>query len=162
MRNSVDVFRKTYEKFGLTQASKMIGIKTYELINYGKISFGPEDAYLTLMDLLRNDFLPKNYKEFKLYYDTMSGVLHWENSPNELTLITVMATPFWDGNKEIPIDIQIIHWLNKEKSESYEDDFSGVIGLGDIKFKNIEELLIWFRDFYLPKTYDFIKSTIKA
>jgi len=162
MRNSVDIFRKTYNKFGLLDASKMMGIKTYELINYGKISFGVEDAYLTLMDLMRDNFLPKNYKEFELYYDTMSGVLHWDCSPNDLTLITVMATPFWEGTKEIPIDMQIIHWLNKEKSESYEDDFSGVIELDDIEFINIEELLIWFRDFYLPKTYDFIKSTIKA
>lgn len=161
MRNSVDVFRRTYEKFGLMDASKIMGLETYELINYGKLSFDIEDAEILLQDMMSNGLLPKTYKGYKLYYDNFSGTLYWGKDINELTIIEVMATPFWGGTKEIPIDIQIIYYTNKDKSESYEDDFSDVIELDNMEFKDIEDLLVWFRDFYLPETYNRIKSIIK-
>jgi hypothetical protein len=162
MRSSVKKFKQIYDDFGLIKSSMMLGITTYEIINFSKSSFGGEEAYTILFDLMMDDLLPRKYKEFELYYDDFSGTLYWEFEPNDLTLITVMATPFWEGLNEIPVDIQVTYWSNKEKSESFEDDFSEAIVLDDIRFENIEELLIWFRDFYLPKTYSLIRSTIYA
>lgn len=162
MKKRAETFKKIYEKFGLREASKMSGIKTYDIIRYSNISFGVKDAYILLMDMMSDGLLPKQYKGYELYYDFLSATLYWEkNNQGSFYQIVVMATPFWNGTKEIPIDIQVIYWMNKEKSESYEDDFSKVIELGDIVFNNIEELLVWFRDFYLPETYNVIKSTIK-
>lgn len=162
MRRSVDLTRKMYDKFGLIRASKMMGVKPYEMINYSKIFFGPEDADTVIHFMMSDGLLPDEYKGFNLNYDSSPGTLSWTKSPTDLIDINVYATPFWEGKNQIPINIDITYWFDKTKKDAYEDNFEYIINLKDVEFKSIEELLIWFRDFYLPKTYNLIKSRIKA
>jgi hypothetical protein len=149
-----------YNKLGLFETSKMLGIKSYDLMKLIKIPFGPDEANTILVDMFHDGLLPEKYKGFDIYCD-MNGIVNWTTSPNDLIDILVLATPFWDGSDQIPVDITIISWFNGKRDQSYEDEYNEVIKPSNTEFKNMEDLLMWFRDFYLPETYNLIKSTIK-
>lgn len=53
-------------------------------------------------------YIEKKYKSkpvlmWKLDVDSMSGTFYWNNPKSE---VSVVATPFWDGEETLPVDVQ--------------------------------------------------------
>lgn len=44
----------------------------------------------------------KDFNGWKLLFDNMSGTFYWTNSKSKNV---IMATPFWEYNDELPIDV---------------------------------------------------------
>ena len=109
------------------------------------------------------------YKEFNLQ-SNLDGVVYWDGElktgefiPDYTEVITVMATPFWDGVDYTPVEID---WFTLE-DRSRKNDKQVVVeteGGGNYyktlkdktRFNNVEELFSWYDEVYLPGVYDII------
>jgi hypothetical protein len=94
----------------------------------------------------------------------MEGILEWVCTNKDIfsnkkyvEKMLIYATPFWDGENKIPIVMSYYEVLDEKTDKTiivFEDDFESI--KIDKTFKDIEELLVWFRDFYLPEVYNVI------
>jgi hypothetical protein len=67
-----------------------------------------------------------------------------------------MATPFWDGNNITPVE-SIEYKIN-----GFTIDEGFYIELKSrIEFDSIEDLLTWYKHFYLPKVYNLILGNLE-
>lgn len=154
-----EILRNLVEKHGVYEASKILGLSHVEVIMKSGIEIDNEMANTVLYDLLREKKIPIHYEEFEIYTDNMTGSFIWEghlkNFLNERIL--VYATPFWDGENYIPIQSDFYRFtINNEEFEiDTMDDFNRVLDSRSI-FDNIEDLLTWYKHFYLPKVHDMI------
>lgn len=159
--------KKLYDlisKNGFWETKEMLNIPAYDLYRISKHPIDCDGAGYVLWELgNKRGLLSKKYKEFTVEFD-YDGVLRWGTQiERDNIYVYVLATPFWDGICEVPVDVE----LEKETG-------SGVILLGSgnsgleffdsygtpKEFKDIEELLIWFKEVYLPETYSTIHRLI--
>ena len=158
---SKETVRNLIDSVGINDAKKILGMKTTEIINFAKILINSELAYDIFYELFSENKLPKIYHEFELYFNRMEGIIQWEctiSNKKYVEKMLIYATPFWDGENDVPIVMSYYEVLDEKTNESiivFEDDFVESIKI-DKTFKDIEELLIWFRDFYLPEVYNVI------
>lgn len=139
-------------EIGFYDAKKMLGMKAYDLFRISKYPIDCEAAGYILYELVYDSLLPSSYRDFNFEYD-FDGILNWYGRNRLGERIVVMATPFWDGNCEVPVDVQIENEL-----ELY-DELYDVYDTPN-EFKTVEELLVWFKDEYLPKTHLTIKKLL--
>ena len=158
------------EKVGIWDAAKMVGISITEILTITKYPLYPTESYEVLLDLISHQKIPTSYEEFIISADSYEGTVSWTPKTSIRTEyngrrftegIMVLATPYWDGMSILPynvgyyvLNINGLHAANEEQPDFY---LSREI---PSKFRDIEDLLQWYEDVYLPGVYDNIINTI--
>lgn len=151
---------------GLSRTAKMMGMSKIDLVNFVKVPIDAESASELLYEYLKNGNLPKTYKEFTIHRG-YNGVFNWFAKlktgyfqPNIMERVYVMATPFWDGVGNTPIDLDTVILYHKGGKilEEQGDDHLQLDHQSE--FRDIDELLTWYNEFYLPNVYDIIMNTL--
>lgn len=168
--NKVENLVKQYlSQFGLVKTSKMVGISLSEVVEIAKIPIDSEIANQILVDMMNNGELKKRYEEFEIhisyndvfYWETMTRTGHFHDDMVEN--ITVAATPFWDGVKYTPVEIEWYTLFNEYGDIVYEIQGEGGF-YKELKhqtnFESVDELLNWYEEFYLPGVYDITMNTL--
>lgn len=161
---------KLVDKVGVWDAAKMVGLSITEILTITKRPLYPMESYEVLLELIRNKQIPTEYEEFEIYSSGLEGTVSWtpltsirtEHNGRRFTEgIMVLATPFWDGGSILPYNVQYyelningLHAANEEQPDFYF--VKKIPG----RFRNIEELLQWYKEVYLPSVYDNIINTI--
>ena len=161
---------KLVDKVGVWDAAKMVGLSITEVLTITKRPLFAEESYEVLLELIRNKQIPTEYGEFEIYSSGFEGTVYWvpksslksEYKGQKLTeIIMVLATPYWDGGSILPYNVQYYELYNNKELLANEEqpDFYFVKKVPG-KFRNIEELLQWYKEVYLPGVYDNIMNTI--
>lgn len=162
--SKLDKIKQLIKKEGLTTASKISGLPRYELVRITDYPIDNVIANLLLWDMMDDNLIPKNYKNSKLFYSDSEGVLYWKTDIIDkvgIVEISTMATPFWDGSEYTPVETDwvVITDTNGDliiDAEGGGEYFDTLISR--TKFDGIEDLLTWFKHFYLPKTSEIIQK----
>ena len=147
---------KLIENLGLTNASNILGLPKYELVRIANYPINCETANMLLFDLNRDNLLPTVYKDCEISVSNWDGIFSWEyKGPDDEKMLT-MATPFWDGNNITPVE------STEYEINGFTIDEDFYIELkSQIEFDGIEDLLTWYKHFYLPKVYNLILSNLE-
>lgn len=157
------------EKEGFDEAKSMLGITTIELIQKSDCQIDFERANNILDYLFREKLFPRKYKNCQLMYDGFSNVVNWEcdwsgdfyNDYYEESTSS-MATPFWNGNGNIPVDTELYKAVDSNNNGillssdelDYNQSYTSIEW--NKKFDNLASYSMWIRRFYLPKVYEVI------
>jgi hypothetical protein len=87
------------------------------------------------------NYIASKYKNKKvngwlLSVDRMSGTFYWDNPS---AVHTIMATPFWDGNEKLPIDV--MYDDDTELSTSFPFKPSGDMKKDEITYFKLMKLI---------------------
>lgn len=145
------------ETHGIYDASKIAGISPVELIHVSEITIDSWLANTVIIELMSEGKLPKQYKEFTLSIDSLTGTFDWDGilSSNEREeKVFAYATPFWEGESGIPVEIHYYEEItDDDKIElSCDGDVFNLLKTRKV-FDGIEDVLTWYKHFYLPKVY---------
>ena len=152
----VKKIQELIEQHGLTDASKITGLPRYELVRITDYPINHEIANMLLWDLNYDNLLPTVYKNCEISMDSFDGVFYWYYKGSNDEKMSTMATPFWDGSTTTPVE-----------SIEYEIDGNEIDGnyYNDLKsrseFDSIEDLLTWYKHFYLPKVYNLVMGNLE-
>jgi hypothetical protein len=144
------------ETHGIYDASKIAGITPVELIHISEITIDAGLANIVLIELISGK-LPKQYKEFGISIDNMSGTVDWDGvfeSDGVTEKVFAYATPFWEGESGIPVEIHYYEEItdNNKIELSCDGDVFKFLKTRE-EFDGIEDVLTWYKHFYLPKVY---------
>jgi hypothetical protein len=72
------------------------------------------------------------------------------------------ATPFWNDEQTIPVENDYYSLTDTETGEEINENslFQNDIDVKTNSFKDIEELLTWYKNFYLVKVYEYLKRSL--
>ena len=168
--NKVENLVKKYlSEFGLTKTSEMMGISLSKVVEIAKIPIDSDIANQILVEMMNKGELKNKYKEFEIhsssnnvfYWEAMTSTGHFHDDMVEN--ITVAATPFWDGVKYTPVEIEWFTLLNEYGDIVYEISPEGGF-YRELKhqtnFESVDELLNWYEEFYLPEVYNMVMNTL--
>lgn len=158
MKSKSEVLLKLVNKRGVKITLDITGYSILELFMAleDKVSIDSETAYQLLFELNKNtNLLHDKIGYAKLRFSEMDGIVHWKLIlPDEA--MEAMCTPFWDGEKYIPIDITEYTYRNIDY-----DLFNTKIGYIKLDkldklepFNSVSELVHWFNTTYLNEVYD--------
>ena len=144
------------ETHGIYVASKIAGINPVELIHISEITIDAGLANTVLIELISVK-LPKQYKEFGISIDNMSGTVDWDGvfESNGVTeKVFAYATPFWEEQSGIPVEIRYYEEItdNNKIELSCDGNVFKFLKTRE-EFDGIEDVLTWYKHFYLPKVY---------
>jgi len=149
---------------GLKGTSKVLGLTQVELVVMLNIPINYELANQLLFDLYNLGKLPDVYREYEIMVDKYNGTFEWRldsetdyygDDDKYKEAFGAYATPFWDGSDDTPVEA-IFYVLVKNGETIIDREMVGDYfeSLKSVKeFKNLEHLLVWYRDFYLPNVY---------
>jgi len=163
--------QKLIDKEGFDETKSMLGLTTMELIQKSDCQINFEMANNILSYLFREKLFPMKYKNCQLSYDGFSGVVNWEcdwsgdyyNDYNDESTSS-MATPFWDGYGDIPVDTELYKAVDSNNNGILlgPDDLDNSQSYTSIewnkKFDNLASYSMWIRRFYLPNVYEAISQ----
>jgi len=161
--------QKLIDKEGFDETKSMLGLTTMELIQKSDCQINFEMANNILSYLFREKLFPMKYKNCQLSYDGFSGVVNWEcdwsgdyyNDYNDESTSS-MATPFWDGYGNIPVDTELYQAVDSESNPILLGDLDNSQSYTSIewnkKFDNLASYSMWIRRFYLPNVYEAISQ----
>lgn len=163
--------QKLIDKEGFDETKLMLGLTTMELIQKSDCQIDFEMANDILGYLFSEKLFPMKYKKCHLSYDGFSGVVNWEcdwsgdfyNDYNDETTSS-MATPFWDGYGNIPVDTELYKAVDSNNNGILlgTDDLDNSQSYTSIewnkKFDNLASYSMWIRRFYLPNVYEVISQ----
>lgn len=156
--------RLLVDERGLREAAKMLGLTQVELVVELNIPVDYNLANQLLFDLFNLGKLPEVYREYEIIVDRFNGTFEWRlNSPTDFygddaeykEMYACYATPFWDGSDYTPVEA-IYYTVTKDGKTIIDKEMIGehYESLKSItEFRNLEHLLVWYRDFYLPNVY---------
>lgn len=156
--------RLLVDERGLREAAKMLGLTQVELVVELNIPIDYNLANQLLFDLFNLGKLPEVYREYEISVDRFNGTFEWRlNSPTDFygddaeykEMYACYATPFWDGSDYTPVEA-IYYTVTKDGKTMIDKEMIGdhYESLKSItEFRNLEHLLVWYRDFYLPNVY---------
>jgi hypothetical protein len=167
------ILRNYLNEYGLYETSKITGLSMTKIIEISNFPINSEIANELLIENLDEGKLKDTYKEFKIQ-SNLDGVVYWDGElktgeflPNYTEVITVMATPFWDGVDYTPVEID---WFTLEDRSRKigEQVVVETEGGGNYykalkdktRFDSVEELLSWYDEVYLPGVYDIIMNEL--
>jgi hypothetical protein len=148
---------------GLTDVSKLTGLKRYDVIDLLKLKCDPPMANIILTDLLNEGKLPSVSKNCKMN-DGGDGVWYLETkfdiNDEYYGSLNSMATPFWDGNPQLPVDSAWMGVYSKTDGKKLEEIDSELYDFYDTpkEFEGLQSVLEWYRDFYTPKVNEILKK----
>jgi hypothetical protein len=160
---------KYLNEFGLSKTSQMMGISRSKVLELAKAPIDSPYAYEILYEKMMRNELKKNYEEFEIR-TSINGVFYWESvmktghfGEDMTEQISVAATPFWDGAKYTPVEIDWFTLMDKNANIIYDSGGDGNF-FKEVKnktqFESVEQLLNWYDKFYLPEVYDVIMNTL--
>ena len=163
--------QKLIDKEGFDETKSMLGLTTIELIQKSDCQIDFEMANDILGYLFSEKLFPWKYKNCQLSYDGFSGVVNWEcdwsgdfyNDYNDESTSS-MATPFWDGYGNIPVDTELYKAVDSNNNGILlgPDDLDNSQSYTSIewnkKFDNLASYSMWIRRFYLPNVYEAISQ----
>jgi len=150
--------RDLIKKEGLYEVSETLGMKVHDLAHTSKLEFDYQIAGEILWSLIYNNKLPKNYEGFEISVDEMAGTIYWHCNrstewygPRLKENMVIYATPFWEGNPNIPLDIIYyqVKTLNDIEILEENPDIFKSIKSPKSWFNSVEELIVWYKEFYL-------------
>jgi len=160
---------KYLNEFGLSKTSQMMGISRSKVLELAKAPIDSPYAYEILYEKMMRNELKKNYEEFEIRTN-INGVFYWESvmktghfGEDMTEQISVAATPFWDGAKYTPVEIDWFTLIDKNANTIYDSGGEGNFYKefkNKTQFESVEQLLIWYDKFYLPEVYDVIMNTL--
>ena len=174
MKDRKKVLNDLIINFGLEKASKMTGLSKLDLINRSECYIDLSMVNDIIKDLIKENVIPKTYKNCRLSYDGFGGTLDWwcdwsDDKYNDYKSEETysLATQFWDITDGIPVDTNSYDALGDDDKISYtEDDFDRSEPYTFIKWKDgFENLALydrWIRRFYLPQVYNVIKLHLEG
>jgi len=157
------------DEFGLYETSKMVGTSMTKLVQLSNLPINSIIANELLIENMFNGNLPLRYNHFHIY-NAGDGIVGWycnistgHFQPGLIEQISIMATPFWDGGKYTPVEIDWFSLLNDKLNTIIEEE-----GDGDYytqlkhqtSFENVEELFNWYKEFYLPEVYNLVMNKL--
>lgn len=159
------------EKVGKWEASKMMGLTLTELITKTKSPLFADESYEVLLELLAEGKIPNEYEEFDIDLDRINGIFMWapkksiktEHNGKILTeIIVVYATPYWDAHAELPYNVDYYELFIGKDAIANEEQPPISLNKRPIRgrHRNVEELVQWYKEVYLPGVYDNIMNTI--
>ena len=157
------------DEFGLYETSKMVGTSMTKLVQLSNLPINSVIANTLLIENIFNGNLPRKYNHFNIY-NAGDGVVGWycnistgHYPPGFIEQISVMATPFWDGEKFTPVAIDWFSLLNDKLNTIIEEEGDGDY-YKELKhqtsFENVEELFNWYKEFYLPEVYNIVMNKL--
>jgi hypothetical protein len=120
-----------------------------------KVKIDSETAYQLLFELKANtNLLHDKIGYAKLRFSEMDGIVHWRLIlPDEI--MEAMCTPFWDGERYIPIDVTEYTYRNNDSVYDLDNTKIKNIKLDKLEpFNSVSELVNWFNNTYLNEVYD--------
>ena len=150
--------QKLIDEIGFDETCERLQLKSYDIIRLFRLPIDSRYVKILLSELFEDDKLPKQYEEFTIMnFDTENHTVTWESYFGD-----AMISPFGVENEIINI------WLFKYRSETtdkgyYHNDIPKRYGKlkSEGKFNNLEEFLVWVRDFYFPECAKTIRRLIK-
>ena len=156
--------RQLVDKHGFREAAKLIGLTQVELVVELNLPIDYKLANQLLYDLSILGKLPVVYREYEIMVHKYDDTFEWRldsetdyyGDDNEYKeAFAAYATPFWDGSDDTPVEA-IFYVLVKNGETIIDREMVGDYfeSLKSVKeFRNLEHLLVWYRDFYLPNVY---------
>ena len=160
---------KYLNEFGLSKTSQMMGVSRSKVLELAKVPIDSLYAYEILYEKMRSNELKNIYEGFEIR-TSLDGVFYWESMMKtghfgeEITEnISVAATPFWDGVKYTPVEIEWFTLIDDNGETIYDSGGDGNF-FKEVKnksqFESVEKVLIWYEKFYLPEVYDVIMNLL--
>jgi len=161
-------------KYGVEMSSKILGISEVDLfkqtganINGPFTEEGFDVSWMAYQMVEENKEVPSKLLDFnyKISKDDFVQVVEWiaifdHEYDGYMTRFkfTIYATPFWDNNNSIPVDLFEVYMVNYETEEEEDYDFQGdyFIDLKQEKPRYYNE----FKDFIDNVYYDRVRDTI--
>jgi len=152
---------KMVNEYGVYKALQMTGLDVMQLFDRlgNNVIIDSEMANDLLRMLWNQNLLPKTVNNFKLSYETFDGVLYW-NLDSKTEEIVAMCTPFWEGYKSIPIDFSYYTYIEDGIRYEYNPEWFESIDYKD-NFDSIQDLIDWFKEWYIPVVYFHLNKFIK-
>jgi hypothetical protein len=156
--------KQLVDEHGLRGAAKLIGLTQVELVVELNLPIDYKLANQLLFDLYVLGKLPDVYREYEIMVDKFNSTFEWRldsetdyygDNDEYKEAFGAYATPFWDGSDDTPVEA-IYYVLVKNDETIIDREMVGDYfeSLKSVKeFKNLEHLLVWYRDFYLPNVY---------
>ena len=162
MKSKSEVLAKLVNKRGVKITLDITGYSILELFMAleDKVKIDSETAYKLLFELKKNtNLLHDKIGYAKLRFSEIDGIVHWVlNLPDEI--MEAMCTPFWDGEKYIPIDMTEYTY---RKNDSVYDLDNTTIKLDKLEpFNSVSELVHWFNTTYLNEVYDVLLGYLQV
>ena len=160
---------KYLNEFGLSKTSQMMGVSRSKVLELAKAPIDSLYAYEILYEKMSRNELKNIYEGFEIR-TSLDGVFYWQAQtrtgrflPDMLELISVAATPFWDGSDYTPVEIDWFTLFDSDMNIIIETEGGGDY-FQQLKhqthFKNVKELLNWYEEFYLPEVYNLVMNTL--
>lgn len=158
MKNKRETLYKLIVDYGLDNASKISGYDIATLVNDSRYPINVEIAGDIIFQLMRESKLPGEYNGFKIFSSTIDGLVYWDKQDilnGKKELISAICTPFYDNEASIPVDTYYqIGGIDTHQGTN-DDSFHSSIKCRD-SFDGVEDLLTWYKHFYLPRVYEVI------
>jgi flavodoxin len=147
----------------------MVGLSISQIVKITNMPIDSDTANQILAEMMNKGELENKYKDFEIH-SNFNNVFYWESTtktghfPDDIfEQITVAATPFWDGVKYTPVELDWFTLLNKNGDIVYETSGGGSF-YKELKhqtnFESVDELLNWYEEFYLPEVYNLVMNTL--
>jgi hypothetical protein len=157
------------KEFGLNKTSDMVGLPISKIVEIIKIPINSDTANYILNEMMKKGELKNKYKEFEIHSD-FNNVFYWEAMTKTghfhddmVEQITVAATPFWDGVKYTPVELDWFTLFNEIGDIVYEAQGEGGFYKPlnhESHFESVGDLLNWYEEFYLTEVYNIIMNTL--
>jgi hypothetical protein len=175
MTKKQEVLLKIVERFGIFQAVKSTGLSLYEIYNQldGHLEFTPDVCVELLEDMFNNtSLLKQSDKDISLEWGVFTdGICTWYyNNKKTGEKLTTAATPFWDGEPNVPVNVEdyVVDRFEPNTREwiiVYQEyaDFSDTIEYEDVpeKFERLSHLINWFNEVYFEDVKEIIFDGLK-
>lgn len=152
---------KMVNDYGVYKTLNITGLDVIQL--FDRLGNNIEIDYEMANDLLRmlwnKNMLPKKVNNWELHFETFDGVLYW-NLKTKTEMADAMCTPFWDGESITPIELQYYTTIEDGEKNEYQVDLYKGVEYKD-KFESIQELIDWFKEWYIPVTYYQLNKFLK-
>jgi len=162
MKDKKKKLRDLIDKYGFTHMVKNTGIDASELVTLTDYPINPEISYLIIIEMFSKNLLPRRYKEFNIEFSDLEDSIRWEYVGKNKGVPEIMyayATPYWDGSDMIPVEHEsysaLIDGTPKHEYNLFGNEFSA-----PTNFKNVEELVKWYKDNYLVVVYDYLMDKL--
>lgn len=157
-----EYLRNLIKKEGIYNVSELIGMKVHEVASVSQLQFDYTLANDIIMSLVDDNKVNKNYEGFQISIDSMSGAFDWTRKkttdfygPKLKETIGLLATPFWENQNNIPIDISYYEVKTLNGLTLYQEypDIFDSIEPDKSWYNSVDDLINWFNESYLPSVY---------
>jgi hypothetical protein len=172
----IEKLKKLVDEHGLNYVSKLLGISKLKLARLSDMVIGDADIAYDIINLLFYD--GELIKDFEhdgfnvvIGYDGLEGTVTWVieskttyySEDDETEIITCYATPFWEGESNIPIDVTSYtivddnHDVIFEIEGEIQGDYYKNITIGSV-YKNVDTLIEWYEEKYIPIVFNTVRN----